>query len=97
MKLTLKEAHLSLLRQSSVACGDPELRVAPGAQRAEILQRSLCGPANRHHGLPVDPGERLEGKWKLENPRQGEGREGEKRKGQEKTENVEKVKEERKF
>lgn len=84
LKLTLKEAHLSLLRESSVACGDPELRLAPGARRPEILQRSLCGPANRLHGLPVDPGERLEGKWKLENPRQGEGREGEKSKGQEK-------------
>lgn len=65
---SLKEAHLSLLRQSSVADGDPELRLTAGPRRAEILQRSLCGPENRHQQLPMGPGEQLMGKWKLENP-----------------------------
>lgn len=46
----------------------------------------------------MDPGDKLIRKWKLESPRQGgkEERKGEKKRAEGKTENVEKVKEERK-
>lgn len=74
--------------------------------RTEISTRSRKGrhpqrPQRQslgHPGLPVGPVDRLMGRWRPEKPRaEGRKREGRKGKGKRKTEDVEKVKEERKF
>ena len=73
------------------------MRSVPDRFRAETPQRSSpCSPEDRPRRLPTNPGETLRGRWRCGKPRAEAGkREGRKGKGRRKTENIEKVKEER--
>lgn len=86
LELDPEVSHLSLRRESSGGCREPEVRSAPDRFRAEAPQRSSPGgPEDRPRRLPMNPGETLTGRWSCGKPRaEVEKREGRKGKGRRK-------------